>query len=154
RRGVLHAWRAWRFLPAPQRSRRAGAASARPWFAEARSIRPGAGQQPDAWRDPPRSHRGHGALTVVTVVTKMPSRIRFTVVAVALALGALLPVRSSAFVTNGVTWPQSPVPFRINTTNMDGLSDAAVIAALRAGADTWPQQSGASIALSYAGPSS
>src|SRR5689334_14206240 len=83
----------------------------------------------------------------------MTSRIRLTVFAIALALGALLPVTSSAFVSNNVTWAQSPVPFLINTTNMDGLSDAAVVAAVRAGADRWPRQSGAAIAFSYAGPS-
>jgi hypothetical protein len=83
----------------------------------------------------------------------MDLRIRLTVVAIALALAALLPVKSSAFVSNNVTWAQSPVPFVINTTNMDGLSDAAVVAAVRAGADTWPQQSGAPIAFSYTGPS-
>lgn len=64
----------------------------------------------------------------------------------------LLSVHPSAYVLNGAVWTRKPVPYVINTTNLD-LPDAAVEAAVRAGADVWSQQTSASIALSYAGRS-
>src|SRR5690349_20306624 len=84
----------------------------------------------------------------------MRSSIRFVLVAAALILGALIPANSSAFVTNGVTWPNIPVPYFVNPVNMDGLAASAVDAAVQAGANTWELQSGANFRFAYSGESS
>ena len=84
----------------------------------------------------------------------MSPRIRSALFAVAVALVTLHPGRSSAFMTNGVSWPQTPVPYYVNPTNVDGLATAAIEAAVKAGADTWQTQSGAPAGFSYAGLSS
>jgi hypothetical protein len=84
----------------------------------------------------------------------MSSKTRFALVVIALALMAFHPRPSSAFVSNGFSWPQVPVPYYVNPTNLDGLPTAAVEAAVKAGADTWQIQSGAAVGLTYSGESS
>jgi len=76
-----------------------------------------------------------------------------------LALLALVPAMSvavsndtSAYATNGATWAQRPVPYSINTANLD-LADATVEPAVRAGADTWATQSSAAVGFAYTGRS-
>src|SRR5262245_54097485 len=66
------------------------------------------------------------------------------------AIGVLLSTDTSAYATNGATWAQFPVPYAINTTNMD-LPESAVEPAVRAGADSWANQSSAAVSLSYTG---
>ena len=55
------------------------------------------------------------------------------------------------FRDNGFSWPQTPVPYYVNPTNLDGLPTAAIEAAVKAGADTWQIQSGAAVGFTYAG---
>ena len=57
-----------------------------------------------------------------------------------------------AYVTNGVKWNHSPVTYYVNPVNLD-LPQSSVIAAVRAGADTWALQSAASFRFDYAGTS-
>ena len=66
------------------------------------------------------------------------------------AIGLVLSQDTSAYATNGATWAQSPVPYSINTTNLD-LPESAVEPAVIAGADTWATQSSAAVSLSYTG---
>jgi hypothetical protein len=68
------------------------------------------------------------------------------------AIGLVLSSDINAYMTNGVTWSQLPVPYVINTTNMD-LPESAVEPAVRAGADVWANQSTAAVSLSYTGRS-
>jgi len=68
------------------------------------------------------------------------------------AMGLLLSKDTSAYAVNGAIWTQTPVPYSINTTNLD-LPESAVEPAVRAGADAWAAQSGAAISLSYTGAS-
>ena len=72
------------------------------------------------------------------------------VATLATAIALTSPTR--AWVANGPTWAQRPVPYFINPTNLD-LPEAAVEAAVRAGADTWHAQSNASFSFTFAGPS-
>jgi hypothetical protein len=58
----------------------------------------------------------------------------------------------AAYVINGAKWSHSPVPYYVNPVNLD-LPQAAVIAAVRAGADAWDFQSAASFRFDYAGTS-
>jgi hypothetical protein len=69
------------------------------------------------------------------------------------AAGVALSVETGAYAPSGVTWAQSPVPYAINTTNLD-LPESAVEPAMQAGANAWATQSRASISLSYTGRSS
>jgi hypothetical protein len=81
----------------------------------------------------------------------MPSgRLRaLTLVA---ALGAILPLDIGAYATTGAIWQVRPVPYAINTTNLD-LPESAVEPAVRLGADAWAAQSSASVAMEYIGRS-
>jgi matrixin len=67
-------------------------------------------------------------------------------------LAALAPNRLGAYVSNGVTWPQVPVPYFINTTNLD-LPESVIDPAMQAGANVWATQSGASVGFAYMGRS-
>ena len=58
---------------------------------------------------------------------KMHLALRAGVAAVAVALT----VETGAYAPTGVTWAQSPVPYSINTTNLD-LPESAVEPAMRA----------------------
>jgi hypothetical protein len=69
------------------------------------------------------------------------------------AVGVALSVDTGAYAPIGVTWAQSPVPYSINTTNLD-LPESAVEPAMQVGAGVWSTQTRASISLSYSGRSS
>ena len=84
----------------------------------------------------------------------MPAQLRVLVFCSAFALLALMPVRSLAYVVNGYRWPQTPVPYYLNPTNLDGRPIPIVEAAIKTGADTWQTQSGAAVGFLYAGLSS
>jgi hypothetical protein len=74
-------------------------------------------------------------------------------IALAAAIAAFATVLSTgarAYTLLGYTWAQSPVPYYINPANMD-LPTAAIEPAIRAGADAWHLQSGASFAFAFAG---
>jgi hypothetical protein len=68
------------------------------------------------------------------------------------ALGTLLSRDIGAYTTTGPKWDVRPVPYSINTTNLD-LPEEAVEPAVRAGADVWAAQSNASISMAYMGRS-
>jgi matrixin len=68
------------------------------------------------------------------------------------ALGAIFPRDIGAYATTGAIWQVQPVPYSINTTNLD-LPESAVEPAVRVGADVWAAQSSASIGLTYMGRS-
>ncbi len=72
--------------------------------------------------------------------------------AVVMVASGLLSFEAGAYATNGAVWNFSPVPYFINTTNLD-LPESAVAPAVQAGANAWQTQSSASVQLSYAGPS-
>src|SRR5262249_41731326 len=55
-----------------------------------------------------------------------------------------------AYATWGISWSTSQVPYYVNPSNLY-VSDAAALAAVQSAAAAWHDQSGANIALSYAG---
>ena len=67
-----------------------------------------------------------------------------------IAFGTTLSTGAHAYSLLGYTWAQSPVPYYINPANMD-LPTAAIEPAIRAGADAWRLQSGASFSFAFAG---
>jgi hypothetical protein len=69
-----------------------------------------------------------------------------------LVVGIALCSETSAYVASGPTWALRPVPYSINTTNLD-LPEAAVETAVRAGANTWAAQSNASVGFAFTGRS-
>jgi Matrixin len=73
-------------------------------------------------------------------------------VTMAAALGTVLSRDIGAYTTTGPTWEVRPVPYSINTTNLD-LPESAVEPAVRLGADAWATQSSASIDMAYLGRS-
>jgi hypothetical protein len=77
----------------------------------------------------------------------------FVAFAAALLATATLSTSLSAYSLLGYTWAQPVVPYYINPANLD-LPTAAIEPAIRAGADAWPRQSGASFAFAFAGYSS
>jgi len=79
-------------------------------------------------------------------------RVRIAIGAAILAVATLLGPGMSAYTLSGPTWSQPQTTYMINTTNLD-LPGASVEAAVRAGADTWEQQSHA-FRFVYGGPSS
>ena len=92
-------------------------------------------------------------MTVATTrIDDVKKTTRLLLLAKVAAIGLLLSNDTSAYVTNGVAWTQLPVPYAINTTNLD-LAESAVEPAVRAGADVWANQSTASVSLSYTGRS-
>lgn len=80
----------------------------------------------------------------------MPRQVTWLVTM--LVVGSILPSRLGAYTANGVTWGQVPVPYFINPTNLD-LPGPAAESAMQAGANVWANQSGASVAFTYAGTS-
>jgi hypothetical protein len=77
------------------------------------------------------------------------------IVALAASVIAVATVFSSttrAYTVFGSIWPAAavPVPYYINPANMD-VPTSAIEPAIRAGADAWQQQSGASFAFAFAG---
>lgn len=77
-------------------------------------------------------------------------RTRLAVLAVLVGAAALVPARTIAYVALGASWQTPVVLYYINTTNFD-LLPAAIAPAVRAGADAWPLQSGASFRFEFAG---
>jgi len=73
-------------------------------------------------------------------------------IAMIAGLVLVLSTDTSAYATNGATWATFPVPYSINTTNLD-LPESAVEPAVIAGADSWATQSSAAVSLSYTGRS-
>ena len=82
----------------------------------------------------------------------MQKRTRFVCAAAALAVVTLLQESPGAYLLHGSRWMRSTVDYHVNGANLDLAADAA-IDAVRAGADTWAQQSGAAFAFRYAGTS-
>jgi hypothetical protein len=72
---------------------------------------------------------------------------------VIVALATALSTDSRAYTTSGARWIGTPVPYVVNTANLD-LPASAIVPAIRAGADTWAVQSNAAFAFTYAGQSS
>ena len=70
--------------------------------------------------------------------------------ATALLAMAMLSTSLSAYSLLGYSWAQSVVPYYINPANLD-LPTSAIEPAIRAGADAWRLQSGASFAFAFAG---
>jgi hypothetical protein len=80
----------------------------------------------------------------------MPKQLSWLVMM--LVAASILPSRLGAYTANGVTWSPVPVPYYINTANLD-LPDAAAEGAMQAGANVWANQSGASVGFNYLGRS-
>jgi hypothetical protein len=70
--------------------------------------------------------------------------------ATALLAMATLSTSLSAYSLLGYSWAQPVVPYYINPANLD-LPTSAIEPAIRAGADAWRLQSGASFAFAFAG---
>jgi len=70
--------------------------------------------------------------------------------ATALLAMATLSTNLSAYALLGYAWAQPVVPYYINPANLD-LPTSAIEPAIRAGADAWRLQSGASFAFAFAG---
>jgi hypothetical protein len=85
-------------------------------------------------------------------MTSIGAPLRFVLIAATLAMSAMLSRDTDAYTTSGVSWVQTPVAYRVNAANLD-LPEDAVQAAVRAGADTWGQQSSAAFSFAYAGAS-
>lgn len=83
----------------------------------------------------------------------MRLKISTALIASAVAFGTVLSSGAHAYSLLGYSWAQSPVPYYINPANMD-LPTAAIEPAIRAGADAWKLQSGASFSFAFAGYSS
>jgi len=69
------------------------------------------------------------------------------------ALATALSTDSRAYTPSGSRWIGTPVPYVVNTENLDDLPASAIVPALRAGADAWALQSNAAFSFSYAGTS-
>ena len=70
--------------------------------------------------------------------------------AAGVAIATVASTGVSAYALLGYSWAQPTVPYYINSANMD-VPAAAVEPAIRAGADAWRLQSGASFAFGFAG---
>lgn len=79
-------------------------------------------------------------------------RTPIALLVVIVAAATVLSVDSRAYVLNGPAWSQPQTSYYVNPDNLD-LPASSAEAAVRAGADTWQQQSGA-FQFVYAGPSS
>ncbi len=77
---------------------------------------------------------------------KLPVALSAAVVAIATVASTGV----SAYALLGYSWAQPTVPYYINPANMD-VPAAAIEPAIRAGADAWRLQSGASFAFGFAG---
>ena len=83
----------------------------------------------------------------------MRLKVSTALIASVLAFGTVLSSGARAYSLLGYSWAQSPVPDDINPANMD-LPTAAIEPAIRAAADAWKLQSGASFSFAFAGYSS
>ena len=73
--------------------------------------------------------------------------------AAAIAIVTALGSGTRAYTTQGARWYVAPVPYYVNTANLD-LPPNVIVPALQAGADAWALQSTAAFSFTYAGPSS
>ncbi len=71
-------------------------------------------------------------------------------VASVVAAGTIFSTTARAYALLGYSWASPVVSYYINPANMD-LPTAAIEPAIRAGADAWHNQSGASFAFAFAG---
>ena len=78
------------------------------------------------------------------------TRLRSASLAAALVMTTQLP---SAYVLKTAKWNSSPVPFYVNTQNLD-LSPESVLSAVQFGAYAWTNQSTAAFSFYYAGTTS
>jgi hypothetical protein len=78
--------------------------------------------------------------------------VGFCLLAATLAIVVAGTRETSGYALSGPTWAPGPVPYRVNTTNLD-LPDAIVPPALAVGADVWTTQTNASFRFQYAGTS-
>jgi hypothetical protein len=74
------------------------------------------------------------------------------VIAATVAAATLWSGDPDAYALHGSSWPQPRTSYFVNAANQDNLSGDAAIAAVRAGAEVWQQQSGA-FRFEYGGPS-
>jgi hypothetical protein len=79
-------------------------------------------------------------------------RTFFALIAATLAATTVFSSDPMAYVANGPTWAQSQMLYYVNSANLD-LPGSSAVTAVRSGADTWQQQSGA-FRFVYNGPSS
>jgi hypothetical protein len=79
-------------------------------------------------------------------------RSPIALLAATIAAATVLSMDSMAYVLSGPAWSQPQTSYYVNSANLD-LPGSSAEAAVRAGADTWHQQSGA-FQFVYAGPSS
>jgi hypothetical protein len=79
-------------------------------------------------------------------------RARFALVAATIAAAVVFSSDPMAYVASGPAWSQSQTPYYVNSANLD-LPAFSAETALRAGADTWQQQT-AAFRFTYAGLSS
>jgi hypothetical protein len=75
---------------------------------------------------------------------------RFAFITAAVALSMVLSTRAQAYALLGYIWQQGSMTYYINPANMD-LPTSAIEPAIRAGADAWRLQSGASFSFLFAG---
>ena len=75
---------------------------------------------------------------------------RFAFITAAVALSTVLSTRAKAYALLGYIWQQGSMTYYLNPTNMD-LPTSAIEPAIRAGADAWRLQSGASFSFLFAG---
>lgn len=80
----------------------------------------------------------------------MKLKLSIASIVAVIGFGTLLSSGVHAYSLLGYKWAQSPVPYYINPANMD-LPTAAIEPAIRAGADAWRLQSGASFSFAFAG---
>jgi matrixin len=66
------------------------------------------------------------------------------------AMATIASTNIDAYTVLGYTWVPSVMPYYLNSANLD-VPPAAIEPAIRAGADAWQSQSGASFAFSFAG---
>src|SRR5262245_38311052 len=85
-------------------------------------------------------------------MTRRPSH-RIVIVAAVVAVVTTLSIKTAAFTTSGYVWANGLMAYFINPTNLD-VSSQAAIAAVRAGADAWPQQANIRFTFAYSGQSS
>ena len=78
--------------------------------------------------------------------------ISFGLLVYTLAIVAVMTRGTSGYVLSGPMWAPGPVPYRVNTTNLD-LPDAVIPPALAVGAGAWTSQTSASFSFQYAGTS-
>jgi hypothetical protein len=65
-------------------------------------------------------------------------------------LATIFSSAATAYTVLGPVWTPSVMPYYLNPANLD-VAPSAIEPAIRAGADAWQQQSGASFAFSFAG---